>query len=108
MKQLLIDAGNTRLKWRVLQGARAGRVQALPWQPASAARAARGVLRDAAGATRILVCSVAGLPLERALRAAAHAARCRGRCSSAARGVRPACATVMPIPGGSEPIGGWR
>ncbi len=75
MKQLLVDAGNTRLKWRVLQGARAGRVQALPWKAASAARAARGVLRDGAGATRILVCSVAGLPLERALRAAARAAQ---------------------------------
>ena len=72
---LTIDIGNTRLKWRVLQGARAGRVQALPWKPASAARAARRVLRDATGATRILVCSVAGLPLERALRAAARASQ---------------------------------
>lgn len=75
MKQLLIDAGNTRLKWRLLQGARAGRVQGLAWTKSSAARAARRVLRDGAGTARILVCSVAGLPLERALRQAARAAQ---------------------------------
>ena len=75
MKQLLIDAGNTRIKWRLVNGRRAGRVHALAWTQASAARVARRVLRDGAGVARTVVCSVAGLPLERALRLAARAQR---------------------------------
>ncbi|MDE2221020.1 MAG: type III pantothenate kinase, partial [Gammaproteobacteria bacterium] len=63
MKQLLIDAGNTRLKWALLSGRRLGRVQAIAWNARSIERAARAALRTRA--ERVLVCSVAGAPLER-------------------------------------------
>jgi type III pantothenate kinase len=70
--QLLIDAGNTRVKWRLLRGGRAGRVQAVAWSDASPARVARRIMRGAPAAGRILVCSVAGARLERELRRAAR------------------------------------
>lgn len=74
MTQLLIDAGNTRLKWCLLRGKKTARVRALAWSAASAARAARRIMSTGSGVTRILVCSVAGVRLERALRRAARAA----------------------------------
>lgn len=74
MTQLLIDAGNTRLKWCLLRGNKTARVQALAWSAASAARAARRIMSAGSGVTRILVCSVASVRLERALRHAARAA----------------------------------
>ncbi|MGH8253629.1 MAG: type III pantothenate kinase [Steroidobacteraceae bacterium] len=72
MNQLLIDAGNTRLKWSALRGARLGRAQALDWNARSMDRVARTVMRTSA--ERVLVCSVAGLGVERSLRRAARAA----------------------------------
>lgn len=74
MTQLLIDAGNTRLKWCLLRGKKMMRVQALAWSEPGAARAARRIMSTGSDVTRILVCSVAGARLERALRAAARAA----------------------------------
>ncbi len=74
MTQMLIDAGNTRLKWCLLRGTKLARVQALAWSEPRAARAARRVMSSGSGVTRILVCSVAGARLERALRRAARAA----------------------------------
>jgi type III pantothenate kinase len=77
VKQLLIDAGNTRLKWVIVKpgmAGTAGRARALPWTAGSAASVARRIMRSAPGAQRIVVCSVAGLPLERSLRQAARAA----------------------------------
>ncbi len=71
MNQLLIDAGNTRLKWTTLRGARLGRTHALDWNPRDMDRVVRAVL--AARAERVLVCSVAGAAFERALRRAARA-----------------------------------
>lgn len=72
MNDLLIDAGNTRLKWATLRGARLGRAQALDWNARSMDRVARGVMR--ADAERVLICSVAGVAFERALRRAARVA----------------------------------
>jgi type III pantothenate kinase len=72
LNQLLIDAGNTRLKWATLRGARLGRTHALDWNARSMDRTARAVL--ATRAERVLVCSVAGAAFERALRRAARAA----------------------------------
>ncbi len=72
MKQLLIDAGNTRLKWATLQGGRLGRSRALEWNARGVAAIARTVMRTSG--ERVLVCSVAGAALERALRQAARAA----------------------------------
>jgi len=78
--QLLLDAGNTRLKWRLLRGARAGRVRAEPWGEGEAVRVALKAMRSAAraggrdGVVRILACSVAGAARERAIARAARAA----------------------------------
>ena len=72
MKTLLIDAGNTRLKWATLRGGRLGRTRALAWNARGENAAARTVLRTRC--ERTLVCSVAGAALETALRRAARAA----------------------------------
>ena len=75
MIQLLIDAGNSRVKWRLLRDGRAGRVHAVAWSATSAARVSRRIMREGAAAARILVCSVASSALERALRRAARTTR---------------------------------
>ena len=72
MKTLLIDAGNTRLKWTTLRGGRLGRGRVLDWNVRSMPAAARTVLRTPC--ERVLVCSVAGSALESSLRRAARAA----------------------------------
>ena len=71
MADLLIDAGNTRLKYTRLNGKRLGRVHALDWNTRGLERVARAVMRGRF--ERVLVCSVAGVELERALRRAARA-----------------------------------
>jgi len=70
MALLLIDAGNSRLKFARLTGKRIGRVRTIEWNPKNAARVARTAL--AGHYERILVCSVAGAGLERSLRRAAR------------------------------------
>jgi type III pantothenate kinase len=70
MAHLLIDAGNTRLKYAVLSGTRLRGARALDWNPRNLERVARRVLRGRFD--RVLVCSVAGGALERALRSAAR------------------------------------
>lgn len=70
MKQLLIDAGNTRLKWAVLSAGRLGRTRAADWNQRSMARVAQQLMQGRF--ERVLVCSVAGAALERELRRAAR------------------------------------
>jgi len=78
--QLLLDAGNSRLKWRLLRGPRPGRVQAVPWGEGEPVRVALQAMRAAkraggkAGVARILACSVAGVARERDIQRAARAA----------------------------------
>jgi type III pantothenate kinase len=72
VRQLLIDAGNTRLKWATLRGKRLGRTQVAKWSERTVAPMARRLLSGRFD--RVLVCSVAGAVLERALRQAARAA----------------------------------
>ena len=78
--QLLVDAGNTRLKACLLSGTRPGRAHAEHWSAGGEQQAAVSLLRAmrrAAGRrtiTRVLACSVAGARVERALRVAARAA----------------------------------
>ena len=72
MNQLLIDAGNTRLKWAVLRGRRLGRTQAADWNERNLGSVTRTAFRGRF--ERVLVCSVAGAVLEGALRRAARAA----------------------------------
>ncbi len=70
MTQLLIDAGNTRLKYARLTGRRLGRVHSVDWNPRTLERVSRRVLRGRF--ERVLACSVAGAELERALRGASR------------------------------------
>jgi type III pantothenate kinase len=74
MKRLLIDAGNTRLKWRSAAGARLGRLQSAAWTRQNLQTLAARVLRAGRGAEAVLVCNVAGGAMEGSLRAAARAA----------------------------------
>ncbi|HEX5161796.1 MAG TPA: type III pantothenate kinase [Steroidobacteraceae bacterium] len=69
MSTLLVDIGNTRVKWALLRGARLGRMQALAHAGETAAlhRLVRAAPRDV---TRVVAVSVAGAKLERALEAA--------------------------------------
>ena len=69
MSTLLIDIGNTRVKWAVLRGAKLSRMRALPHAGDSAAL--RKLVRAAPrGVDRVLAVCVAGVRLERALAAA--------------------------------------
>jgi type III pantothenate kinase len=70
VRRLLIDAGNSRIKWARLKGGRLGRVHAIEWSARNAGRAARAVLRGRYD--KIVACSVAGPGLELALRRAAR------------------------------------
>lgn len=71
MSTLLVDIGNTRVKWALLRGRAPGRMHAQAHE--NRATALRNVVQAAPrGVTRILAVSVAGLRLERALAAAAR------------------------------------
>jgi type III pantothenate kinase len=70
VRQLLIDAGNTRVKYARLSDGRLGRVHVLDWNRSNAPGVARAILHGRF--ERVLVCSVAGVSLERALRDAAR------------------------------------
>ena len=71
MSTLLVDIGNTRVKWALLRGARVGRMQALEHAGGGASfrRLVRSAPRDVA---RVVAVSVAGAKLERALDASAR------------------------------------
>jgi len=70
VRQLLVDAGNTRLKWAAASGGHVGRVHAAAWSARTLDATARRALRGRHA--RIVVCSVAGSKVERALRRAAR------------------------------------
>jgi type III pantothenate kinase len=69
---LLIDIGNTRVKWALLRGVRLGRMRASA-HGGDAKVLERIVRRAPRGVTRVLAVNVAGARFERALRAAARA-----------------------------------
>ncbi len=71
---LLVDIGNSRIKWAVLRGRRLGRQSALEHAGLTQQDLQRRVLRGTRGISRILVCSVAGPRLERLFSAAARQA----------------------------------
>ncbi|HEV2286092.1 MAG TPA: type III pantothenate kinase, partial [Steroidobacteraceae bacterium] len=74
MGVLLVDAGNTRIKWARLDGNRPARGKAAvhhAWRPADFASR---LLRPARGIDGMIVASVAGARLNRALRSAARRA----------------------------------
>lgn len=74
MTTLLIDAGNTRLKWALLEGGRRARSSAAQWNARNLARLARRIFRRGAQLDAVLVCAVAGSKVKSALRTAARAA----------------------------------
>jgi type III pantothenate kinase len=76
---LLIDAGNSRLKWAVLpaqyrRGEPFARHGAIDWPSRGLRRALTQLLQAARMPGRVLICNVAGVALERELRGAARAA----------------------------------
>lgn len=98
MNLLLIDSGNSRLKWATLrQPYRRGQVWAahgaMEWMNAARSAAALSRIFGQTGTdARIYACNVAGAPIEQALRAAASRAGLRAphfmRSAAAAGGVR--------------------
>jgi type III pantothenate kinase len=91
MTTLLVDIGNTRVKWAILRGAKLSRMQAMPH--ANGGAVLRKLVRGAPrGVTRVLAVCVAGVRQERALAAAVRQRFALGvefvRSSRAAAGVR--------------------
>ena len=74
MRVLLIDVGNTRIKWARFDGARLGRQRAAVHSGWGGEDYARKVLGSSRGLERILVSSVAGEKVKRSLTLAARRA----------------------------------
>ncbi len=74
MKALLIDAGNSRLKWAALRNDTLGAVHSLAWDARSLPRVAKRITAGARGAKRVLVSCVAGSSVKKALRDALRTA----------------------------------
>lgn len=72
MTTLLVDVGNTRIKWARLDGARLGRSQAAAHAGWRTADYVRRLFAPARGLGRVLVASVAAPGINRALAAAAR------------------------------------
>lgn len=75
MKALLIDAGNSRLKWALLSGKRLLRIQARVWPAGDPAALLARVLRGAGAIDSIYACNVAGSAVTRALSGGARQLR---------------------------------
>ena len=75
MKVLLIDIGNSRIKWASFDGTRIGRQRAAVHSGWGVADYARKVIGSGRGLDRILVSSVAGEQVKRSLTLAARRAR---------------------------------
>jgi type III pantothenate kinase len=71
MKALLIDAGNTRVKWTEATAGRLAPLRATPW---SDTKPLASWLARAGEFERVVACSVAGTKAERTLRSMLHAA----------------------------------
>jgi type III pantothenate kinase len=69
MKQLLVDVGNSRIKWALLRARKVGALHAIEMRGATARSIARA-LDAARGAGRVVVVNVAGPRGERLVRAA--------------------------------------
>jgi len=79
MTVLLVDVGNTRIKWARLEGARLGRGRAAAhsgWRPRDYLR---HLFASPRGLARVVVASVAGSAVDEALAAAARRARVPAR-----------------------------
>lgn len=74
MTTLLVDIGNTRIKWARLEGARLGKGKAAAHSGWRAADYARHLFAPAGGVERVVVASVAGSAAHQALAAAARRA----------------------------------
>jgi type III pantothenate kinase len=74
MKALLIDAGNSRLKWATMRNDTLGAVRSLAWDDRSLPRVAARIAASARGAKRVMVSCVAGSLVKKALRDALRTA----------------------------------
>lgn len=75
MKTLLIDCGNTRLKWSVFSAHRLRKARALGWDSGTVRKVCDELFKQVGSVDRVLVCSVAGVVIDKALRAAARRAK---------------------------------
>ena len=75
MNALLIDAGNSRLKWASLRGGRLGALHSAAWDDSGLPALAARIAAHAGRPDSVLVASVAGTAVQRALRRALRAAR---------------------------------
>jgi type III pantothenate kinase len=67
LKTLLIDAGNTRLKWATLDDRHMARRYGAPWTPGTLDAITSRAVSVAQGLQRIVVCSVAGKVVDAAI-----------------------------------------
>ena len=74
MKVLLIDVGNTRIKWQLVVARRGGTLRSAAWNGRNLDAVATRLCAGAAGATAVYVCSVAERRSGPALRRAARRA----------------------------------
>jgi len=86
MKTLLVDIGNTRIKWARLEGTRLGKPAAAAHAAWRTADYARHLFAPSHGIERVLVASVAGSRVNQALAAAAQRAGAVARFVTASRG----------------------
>ena len=106
MTTLLVDIGNTRVKWALLRGSRLGRMHARVHE--GDAGAMRALVRSAPrDVTRVVAVSVAGAKLDRALSGAVRARLVCRSSSCVPCGRRPAYAMVTATHGASARIAGW-
>ena len=107
MSTLLVDIGNTRVKWALVRGARLSRMSALVHDGDAAAMRAL-VRRAPRGVRRIIAVNVAGVRFERALAAPRRrASECETRVHpQCARGARRAQWLSRRVASRSGPLGG--
>jgi type III pantothenate kinase len=79
MATLVIDAGNTRLKWALAEAGTIGPARAVAHLASTPGKSAQRLAASMKSAGQVLVCSVAGPEVRAALQAAAHAAGARIR-----------------------------
>lgn len=75
MNALLVDAGNSRLKWARLRGGKLGVQHSAAWDGRSLPAVVARIAAQAGHPDQVLVSCVAGAAVQRALRAALRAAR---------------------------------
>jgi type III pantothenate kinase len=77
MNSVLIDAGNSRLKWTTFRDQRLGRMQSAVWTRATLAQVAAQIFSRVAPQAQVWISNVAGTTVSASLKRAARKAGCR-------------------------------